>query len=50
MQDKLDFSICILQFNFFNGFAASDRYDVFKNTYLPDFQHFQQSKAILLSG
>jgi len=27
-QDKLDFSIFLLQFNFFNGFATSKRHDL----------------------
>jgi len=36
---KLDFSIFILQFNFFNGFASSQRYSVAKTYILPIFHN-----------
>ena len=42
MQAKLDFSIFILQFNFFNAFVSFERFDVSENA------RFCQGTAFLL--
>ena len=42
IQATLDFSIFILQFNFFNGFAFSERYAFSKNA------HFASTPVIVI--
>jgi len=40
---KLNFSIFILQFNFFNEFTTTEKDELLESPHLPNLQHFQQA-------
>jgi len=42
---KLNFSIFNFQFNFFNGFAPSERYDLLENAHFPQASAFSALQA-----
>jgi len=44
-RNQNDFSIFIFQFNFFNGFAASERYDLSENAHFPQASAFSDLQA-----
>ena len=46
IQANLDFSLFILQFNFFNGFASSERYDFAKNDRFVGLSAFSSAQVL----
>jgi len=48
MQAKIDFSVFILLFNFFNGFVSSERYDFAKNAHFSQLSAFSSGQVLSL--